>query len=260
MRARGVRPSHVFCPRADRNLQFFLASGYNSSYSLKAKVGILKLLTDRIPWSPTGSGASESTPVFLPQRDHVFKINPVPAGETQHVMNTLSLDTTTLQQAWNRFSPLPAKLALLPSGILRIHLQNRPIILDVFDPDYHAADQTLRLSYRLQIARADRPSGLQERVLGWLSARVQNHLPGLLNLAEWFGVAIPPGIDIDDTRICIRPRALPFVANWLVSIHIHKIHLADNSVIVTFHLSEAFYETFTAQSAGRAAVAANDSL
>lgn len=193
-------------------------------------------------------------------RDHGFKINPGPAGETQHVMNTLSLDTTTLQQAWDRFSPLPAKLALLPNGNLRIHLQNRPIVLDVFAPDYHAGDQTLRLAYRLQITRAERPSGLQERVLGWLSARVQNHLPGLLNLAEWFGVAIPPGIDIDDTHIVIRLQALPAVANWLASIHVDNIRFADNSVIVTFHLSEAFYENFATKGAGRAAVGADDSV
>ncbi|MDQ7065325.1 MAG: hypothetical protein Q9P90_13900 [candidate division KSB1 bacterium] len=175
-------------------------------------------------------------------------------------MNTLSLDTTTLQQALDRFSPLPAKLALLPSGTLRIHLQNRPIIVEVFDPNYHAGDQTLRLKYHLQISRTDRPSGLQERVLGWLSARVQNHLPGLLNLAEWFGVAIPPGIDIDDTHISIRLEALSAASKWLAGIHVHQIHFAENSVIITFHLSEAFYETFTAKGDRRAAVGANDSL
>ncbi len=221
--------------RLPARLHFFLASVSNSSYSLLAKV-------------------YNSTSAKPPGRRRIliYRLKQgLEPGETVVVMNTLSIDTLTLQQLWDRFIPLPARLRILPDGVLRIQLIHRPVALDIFHPEFSEDEHVLELGYRLHLLRSDSESGIRERVFGWVSARVQSHLPALLLLAQKLGFHIPSGFDIDDSRIRIRLAALPGAASWIANIQIHRIRIADHAIMVTFQLSESFYENFTNQHSQR---------
>ncbi|RMD97454.1 MAG: hypothetical protein D6814_09445 [Calditrichaeota bacterium] len=151
-------------------------------------------------------------------------------------VNRLFLDSQTLEFFAQKYAEV--RIKSLPRKGLQLSFLGKPLFIDLLASRFNPEKHEIEFDYKVHFT--EQATDVWQKGVAWIAQKLQNRLPLLLRLAERFGVTIPAGVTITETRLALALLEFQAVRENLQKypVVLHDIELKPGGIEVEFNLSK----------------------